>query len=197
MYIARWIGGTYDYIRNCVGRTYAITTTNFIELNTKRGQQFYLNEKYTGFVAGSTKEYLFQVGPEPAILKSRIIKTNAVDVDYEVIVNTGGITVTDPGTPITIYNANGTSTNTLNSSVFENPTYTGTGVLNERDWIPGEQGGGNRSVGAFDINGFEKIIPGNSEIITRFTNNGTVDGTLFYYLTVYQGPIKPLNDEEL
>lgn len=196
-FLGSWTRGLYKALKESTGGTFAITTSNFIELNVKRGQQFYIDEKYTGFLAGTTKEYFFQVATD-SILKARIIKTNVVDVDYEVIVNDGSITVSDPGTPITVHNANGLSSKTLSSSVYEDPVYTGgPGILSERDWIPGEAGVGNRSVGAFEVNGFEKIIPAGAEIITRFTNNGASDGTLFYYLTVYEGPIKPLNDEEL
>ena len=196
-FIKGWPRRLFFSLKETIGGTFAITTTNFIELNVKRGQQFYFSEKYTGFTAGSTKEYLFQVATD-SILKARIIKTNVTDVDYEVIINDGSITVTDPGTPITIQNANGLSSKTISSSVFEDPVYTGgPGILNERDWIPGEAGIGNRSIGSFEVNGFEKIIPAGSEIITRFTNNGTADGALFYYLTVYEGPIVPLNDEEV
>lgn len=197
MYIARWIGGTYEYIRNCVGRTYAITTQTYTELNIKRGNQFYINEKIIGIPAsGGIKEYHFIIGPNPVILKNRIIKTDATDMDYEVRV-AGDLVFTSDGTPLTSHNANGTSLKTPQSQAFEDPTYTGTGILNELDWIPGTEGVGNRSAGSFSTLGFEKIIPANSQVLVRFINNGTTVADVFYFLTFYEGVIKPLGDEEL
>lgn len=194
-YINSWTRRLFFGIRETVGGLHAITTQTYTELNIKRGNQFYINEKFTGIVAtGGTKEILFRMGPEPVILKNRIIKTNAVNLDYEVLVG-GTLSFTNDGTPIAGHNANGVSPNTPQSQAFEDPTYTGSGILNERDWIPGSEGVGNRSMGSFSTLGFEKIIPGNIEILVRFTNNGPTDADIFYFLTFYEGPIEPLNDE--
>lgn len=195
--IKGWPRRLFFTIREMVGGTFALTTSNFVELNVKRGQQFYINEKVVDVAAtGGTKEYLFIIGPDPVILKNRVIKTNAADMDYEVFVG-GTLSFTDNGTPIQIYNASGVSTNTPVVQVFEDPTYTGTGVINEIDWIPGSEGIGNRSVGSFSTAGFEKIIPANAQILVRFTNNGDTVADIFYFLTYYEGPIVPLDDQEV
>lgn len=195
MALGAWARKLFDNWKNTIGGTFAVTTSNFIELNVKRGQQFYINEKIIGVPAtGGTKEYLFIIGPDPVILKNRVIKTDSADMDYEVLVG-GTLSFTDNGTPIQIYNASGVSTNTPAAQAFEDPTYTGTGVLNELDWIPGSEGIGNRSLGSFSTQGFEKIIPANAQVLVRFTNNGGTVADIFYFLTYYEGPIVPLDDE--
>lgn len=182
-----------DTVQESIGGVFAVTTQNFTELNAKRGRQWYLTEKFSIAANGGTKDFYFTTGDSPAILKYRSISCNVVNLDYEVYVLP---TVSSPGTPITIHNSNGIYQAPFLSNVYTDPVVTTTGTLNERDWIAGAEGVGNRAIGAFASNGFEKIIPPNIRILTRFRNNGGFSGQVLYLLVVYEGPVVPLGDQD-
>ncbi len=191
-----WKRRFFFAVRECIGGSFALTTQNYTELNVKKGQQFFFVDVTLGIPGdGGTKEYLVRT-TEPVILKQRIYKTNTNDVDYEVFVG-GTLNITDPGTPAIIRNANGVNPNTTNLQGFEDPVYTGEGFLIDLDWIPGSFEAGNRTNGGFSTEGYEKIIPGNTDLLIRFTNNSIDTLKLYYYLTWYEGPIVPMGDDDM
>lgn len=193
MAFGSWTEKLFNKVGNVIGGTSAVTVQPYIELNVKRGRQFFINEVVQSVSAsGGTKEYLIRTGPDPVLLKQRVIKTNSDDVDYEVFVG-GTLSVTADGTPVTIRNANGVSPLPTQLEIYEDPTFTGTGNLSDLDWIPGAELQGNRSEGSFSTEGFEKVIPGNTDFIVRFTNNGGNPTKMLYFLTWYEGVIDVIN----
>lgn len=189
-----WKRRAMDTFQECIGGVFSVTTQNFTELNAKRGRQWYITEKFPIAAEGGIKQFYFRLGNSPAIVKYRAISTNVVDLDYEVYVQP---TVTSDGTPVTVNNANGIYQAPFLSEVYEDPTISDIGTLNERAWIPGSEGAGNRTIGSFAADGFEKIIPPNAEIVTQFVNNGLVSGEVLYLLVVYEGPIAPMGAEDM
>ena len=196
-FVKGWPRRLFFSIKEAIGGTFALTSQNFTELNVKRGRQFFINEVVNEIpdTTNNTKEYLFRTGPDPIILKARVLKTNSDDIEYEVF--TGGtLAFTDDGSAISIRNANAVDAVATQSQAFEDPTYTGTGNRTEIDWLPGSVGVGNRSEGAFVTDGFEKILPGNTEFLVRVTNLGSNPSKFYYFLSWYEGEIKPLGPNE-
>lgn len=188
--------GIFRYLRNTIGGTFAITTTNFIELNVKRGQQFEIREKY-GPVAidGGTDYLLLRTGNDPIILKRRLLISNTDEVDFKVSRNP---TITADGTPIFIRNYNETVSKTAEVTIFKGPTFSDTGTLRTQDYLPGSQNAGNRSSGSFSQQGFERILNSNTEYLLEITNNSSTNPLNYYIeLSWYEGPIVPLGDQEI
>lgn len=189
-----WYRRLFFALRECIGGVYSVTTQSFVELNIKRGQQFFFVDVTPSVAAnGGVKEYLVRT-TDPVVLKDRVYKTNGSDTDYEVFAG-GDLVITNTGTPAIIRNPNGITPNVAITQGFEDPTYTGQGFLIDLDWIPGSVEVGGRNNGGFSESGFEKIIPGNTDFLVRFTNNSPDPIKLYYFITWYEGPIVPLGDE--
>lgn len=195
-FVKSWTRRLFFLFKGTAGETLALTTTNFIELNVKRGQQFEIREKY-GPVAidGGTDYLLVRTGNDPVILKRRLLISNTDEVDFKVSRNP---TITADGTPIFVRNYNEAVSKTAEVTIFKGPTFSDAGTLRAQDYLPGSVNAGNRSAGSFSQEGFERILNSNTEYLLEITNNSSTNPLNYYIeLSWYEGPIVPLGDEEV
>lgn len=193
-FVKSWTRRLFFLFKGTAGETLAITTTNFIELNVKRGTQFGVVEKSGPVSAGSSQYWLFKTGPDPVILKRRILRTNSNETNLYVYNNP---TITSDGTEQSVQNYNEVTPKTAVVQFFKSPTFSDKGTSYVTDYIPGSAEVGGRSNGGLADEGFERILAPNKSYLLEVQNSGSSPLTYQIRLDWYEGPIVPLGDEEV
>lgn len=194
MAFGAWIRKYYDCFKETIGGTFAITTTNFIELNVKRGQQFGVVNKSGPVDVDASEYWLFKTSSDPVILKRRILKTNSDEVNWYVY---NEPVITDNGATIPVGNYNEFASNTPAVQYFKSPTFSSKGDSYVTDYIPGSTSVGGRSGGGLGDEGFERILAPNTEYLIEIENTGSNPLTYQLRLDWYEGDIKPLGPNEI
>lgn len=192
-FLGSWTRGLYKSLKETIGGVFAITVSNFVELNVKRGLQFEVREKSTGVAIATSEYWLFRTGPDPVILKRRVVVTNSNEIDFIVYPNP---TITDDGVAQPIRNYNEVTPGIAAVTFYKGPTFSAKGTQNAIDYIPGAPNVGGRSSGAFSQQGFERILKANNDYLIEIKNAG--DNTLTYLIELswYEGTISPLGPTE-
>lgn len=186
--------GLYRILKNVIGETFAITTTNFVELNVKRGNQFGTISKSGPLTLTSSEYWLFKTGPDPIILKRRILKTNSNEVNWYVYNNP---VITTNGTAQSIGNYNEVTPKTPAVQFYKSPTFSSKGNSYIIDYVPGGVNVGGRSNGGLAEEGFERILAPNKNYLIEIQNSGDNPVTYQLRLDWYEGPIVPLGEGEI
>ena len=191
MAFGAWISKYYDDFKETLGGVFAITVSNFIELNIKRGKQFTTSNKSGPVSVGSSEYWLLKTGDDPIIIKRRILKTNSDEINYYVY---NQPVITSNGTSVTIYNYNEVTFNTPKVQYFKDPTFSSKGDYYISDYIPGASGVGGRSSGGLGDLGYERILTPNTDYLIEIKNDGSNPVTYQLILDWYEGIIYPLGD---
>jgi hypothetical protein len=193
MWLGSFTQGLYRRISQTIGGIFAITTQNFTELNSKRGQQWDVFELYRGLGTGEDKHWLLRTGSQTVILKNRALKTNSNDLEF--LVSTDAV-ITDAGATNTVGNLNAVYQAPVETTFHLNPTVSSTGNPRIFDWVPGANTVGGRTEGGFATEGLERILAPNTDHLIIARNQGDSTADVSIYLTFYEGVVQPLGPDD-
>lgn len=175
----------------------ALVTQPYTEANVKNGLQFYIRavwNKAGPIPAGETRKIWVSTGNSPLIVKLRIVEFDAEELRLDIFAGPTGVT---GGTTITPRNYNRVNALPSVLQAKKNVTTVSDGTAFDPDDPEHFFGAANapqRNPGALP-QGRERILPANSEFIVAFTNTGTGNARVQYFLDFYQGgtdlPINP------
>lgn len=175
----------------------ALVTQPYTEANVKNGLQFYLRAVYpkaSPIPAGETRKIWVSVGDSPLIIKLRIVEFDAEELRLDIYSGPTGVT---GGTTITPRNYNRVSPQPGLITARKGVTTTSDGTPFDPDdpeYFFGASNSPQRNPGSLP-QGRERILPANVAFIVAFTNTGTGNARVQYFLDFYQGgtdlPIRP------
>ena len=167
----------------------AYTVQPFTELNIKRGSQFYARASWPlgdTIGNGATKKVHFAIGDSPILVKLRVFQYIAEELKLTLYASPAGVT---GGTAIAISNWNAISPNTTVVTATKNVTTSSDGTpLGDPEYFYGSNSQGQRVADSIP-EGFERVIPANSEFIVAIENTGSGTARAEYFLTWHEGDI--------
>lgn len=167
----------------------SITVQPYTELNIKNGLQFYIRASWPladTISAGSTRKLHFAFGNKTILVKRRIFDYISEELQIVVSANPTGVS---GGTGLTVRNWNAKTPQTSIATVTKGVTTTSDGTpIDDPEYFFGGGATGQRIQSSIP-EGYERVIPPNSEYIVAITNTSTSTARAQYALTWYEGEI--------
>lgn len=166
----------------------ALTVQPFTELNIKNGVQYYVRASWPladSIASGASKNIYFQLGAKDVLTKVRILDYIGEELTLEIF-SSPDVT---GGTPLSVSNWN------LRNPVVTTVTATKDVTVNDPGTPAGDAeyffGGGSQGqrVASSIPEGFERVVPANSDFLIRITNTGGGTARAQYFLTWYEGEL--------
>lgn len=168
----------------------AFTTQPFIEANVKNGTQWELSFENSTVAAGASLDSVLLTGNQYVLVKSRIISFTGSRIEGDVYKNpvyTGGSTVP-------IYNLNTSIVTPVMSSFKTGVSVSSVGTeIAARTHAYGTDTNVNQTVGAYAVQGVERVLAPNTAYLLRITNQSSISIRVSGYITFYEGEISSLN----
>jgi len=169
----------------------AMAVQTFIEANVKNGVQYEVSSDTPALAVGGNIDTLFTTGPNPVLIKSRIVKFNGVSLATRVY---RGPTFTG-GTVAPYFNMNDRNPIAGGVVIRTGATVTAPGTeFGAPTFDIGSNGQGNSSLSTYAVQGIERLLAPNTTYLQRITNDSPAVQRVASYLTWYEGGTDlPLN----
>ena len=160
----------------------ATPTQNYTEINSKKGEQQYI-QLALALTAGTTTKIAFTTGSKPVLIKQRDFTARGEQVSIQIFKAPTGVT---GGTPVTVQNFNDRNPVTGSVVVTSGVTTTTNGVSwGDPQTLYGVNQQSQR-VGQIISSGAERVLAANKTYLIVITN-GTGDSTCEYFLSFREG----------
>ncbi|MNJ16349.1 hypothetical protein D3C77_106100 [compost metagenome] len=169
----------------------AMTVQSYIEANTKRGVQFYIQHGLPQLVASTGVYKLkFTTGAKPVLIKSREMYGNGERFQLQIFKQPPSTT---GGTPVTVQNFNDVNPVATTVSVLGGVTAADNGTSwGDPQRIFSQSAAGQRA-GSGLAPGGDRVLKVNSTYLVVFSNTGSGTADIDYFLSWYEGaPDLPL-----
>ena len=143
---------------------------SYLHWRIHKGQLFYISDRATGSAA---VEYHVKVGEYPLHIRWAVQAGLATPIDI-----IKGVTPSNDGTALASRNFDNTSTNTLTTTWYKAPTYTG-GTTIKYEQAGNGTNSGNSSLGASGTGEEEIIFDANTSYIIKLAPSGTTTTVMF------------------
>lgn len=163
----------------------AMTAQSYIEANTKRGVQFYIQHGLPQLVASTGVYKLkFTTGTKPVLIKSREMYGNGERFQLQIFKQPPSTT---GGTPVTVQNFNDVNPVATTVSVLGGVTAADNGTSwGDPQRIFSQSAAGQRA-GSGLAPGGDRVLKANSTYLVVFSNTGSGSADIDYFLSWYEG----------
>lgn len=168
----------------------AYTMQPYTALNIKRGSQFYARVAYpigSTVAAGATVKLYFETGDKTILVKDRMFHYIGEEFEINIYSSPTGVT---GGTaiPISNWNLKSPQSTTVVSALKGVATTSDGTAVQGPEYFFGAAATGQRTPDAIP-EGYERVIPPNSNFLVTITNNGANPARCEYFLTWHEGDI--------
>lgn len=166
----------------------ALTIQPFTELNIKNGVQYYVRAAWPlsdPIPAGESRNMYFQVGDSTILTKLRLFDFIGEELSIQIY---AAPDVTG-GTPLAVSNWNLQNPQPTVVTATKDVTVNNAGTpVGDPEYLFGGSSQGQR-VSSSIPQGFERVIPGNTDFLIQVTNTGGGTARAQYFLTWYEGDL--------